>query len=181
MILHEVGHSFGLTDEDGAERAWQSMMGTENKPDYSKSEEEKYCTHYQGCGLMSYDFYYRGRTANDVMGLITILDRFTQTYRIIYPLLSDYNRPPVGAIVAGKYVYPPMKKGKFARELYNIYFSHPWLKWNDLYNYGHEVFEQYFSLVPGYPAKYKFISRRQKEEQARIKAKIIKNLQEINK
>ncbi len=90
IMLHEVGHAFGLADEAINLTGKQTASGPSKKTGNGERLNEVFRTPYRGYGLMSYNAFYRQRTADDVMGLITILDRYTGTSRIIYPLLSDF-------------------------------------------------------------------------------------------
>ncbi len=180
-MLHEVGHAFGLGDEDKKLRVGQSSPGPISQYGADADQRQVFRTPYFSSGLMSYNVYYARRTADDVMGLITIFDRFTGTKRIIYPLLSDEKEPEVGAIVFGQYKYPPVKKGKNALRNLKKYFIPNEYPIFNLRVYGPKVFEREFSPVPGYPAKYRHLSDVQKKELDKVKKQLIEHLQKEHK
>ncbi len=180
-MLHEVGHAFGLTDQDKQLRSVQSSPGPLSQYGAHGEQRQVFRTPYISYGLMSFNFYYARRTADDVMGLITIFDRFTGTKRIIYPLLSDQKKPEVGAIVFGQYKYPPLKKGKGALRLFKKYFTANDYPLFNLRAYGPKVFVREFSPVEGYPAKYRRLSAAQKKEVENFKRQLAEQLQKEQK
>lgn len=150
-MLHEMGHAFGLADEEASltmraeQRFNLGIVNTSKQPE-GIFGAEAFSTPYTGYGIMS-SVYEMQRTADDVMGIITIFDRLMDKERIIYPLLSDYKKPLVGAIVNGNYVFPPLKKHARAKDWYWRYFSRrPFSFWT-LERYGDDVFEREFDPV----------------------------------
>lgn len=176
VMLHEVGHGFGLADEcfDEHQRFEQRNPLGGKMLWVGHNFDEPYSTPYVGNGIMSYSMN-KKRTADDVMGLITILDRLTQTKRIIYPLLSDSRVPEVGAIVNGVYKYPPIKKKRTAFRMHRELFSKGKPHIVHFKIYGKYIFKQYFEPVPGYLKKHKGLTK----EQELQRQEVIKMLQTL--
>lgn len=176
-LLHEVGHAFGLADEcfDENQRSEQRSLSVSRIHVSGYIFNDPYSTPYVGNGIMSYSFNAK-RTADDVMGLITILDRFTKTNRIIYPLLSDSRVPEVGAIVNGVYKYPPIKKNRTAYKFHKEYFSGGKPPFVHFKTYGKYIFKQHFEPVPGYIKKYKGLTKKQELQRQEV-IKMLQTLQ----
>ncbi len=96
MILHEVGHHFGLGDEyDPTDTASQNKKREKTYSVYTKEP---------GYGIMNFGTEI---TWDDIEGLITSFDQLTGTKRTINPTLRDikFKKGKVAIIMDGKEVY----------------------------------------------------------------------------